>query len=142
MIVHLSEFTSPKNKLVRILMLPLLLIKPMDLAGSSYVMLFFRKYTCFPLSCNDLATIRLDVIKRIENIYTIYFSEQVFIDHSADFRRTGFNLQCASGCTPAVLLVHTSPTHLGSLFIPFPLPSNLLLHSLSQAYLSLKAEAL
>lgn len=68
MIVHISEFTSPKNELVRTLMLPLLLIKSMDLAGSSYAMLIFRKYTCFPLPCNDLATIRLDVIKRIEKI--------------------------------------------------------------------------
>lgn len=116
--------------------MPLLLSKSTDLAGSPSGMLFFRKYICFPLSCNDLATTRLKAVKR--NPQFTHFCEPKFIAHCADwphFRLTGFNLQCVPGCSPAIPLVHPSPTHLHDLFRPFPLPLNLqylLLHPYSQ----------
>ena len=61
------------------------------------------------------------------------------------FRLTGFNLQCVPKCSPGILSVRPSPTHLDDLFIPFPLLSNLrylLLHPHSEICLSLKTEAL
>lgn len=145
MIVHISEFTSPKNELVRILILPLLLIKPMDLAGSSYVMLFFRKYTCFPLPCNDLATIRLDVIKRIEkNTYNLF----IFLNK---YSLTTLLILGSQDLTSSVPLVALQPSYL---FIPlqftyiacsylfFALKPLIPSSALSLSDLSLKAEAL